>query len=101
MSLVFAVKRSTDEVCAVWGETRKQDEIKYRKDKCETLKMKMETMKKIYQTPCISVSTIRTTHMLATSFDKYETGSTGGVLTREKDNKKGGGIGGGLWSDMQ
>ena len=62
--------------------------------------MKMETMKKIYQTPNTDITTIHATHMLATSFEKHDTGATGGVLTREKDEKHTG-IGGGLWSDMQ
>ena len=58
-------------------------------------------MKKIYQAPKTDITTIHTHHMLADSLvNKYEEGATGGVLTREKDSKRGG-FGGGLWSDMQ
>ncbi len=57
-------------------------------------------MKKIYQAPKTDITTIHTHHMLADSLVKYEEGATGGVLTREKDSKRGG-FGGGLWSDMQ
>lgn len=39
-------------------------------------------MKKIYQAPIVSINFVRTTHMLALSFDKNDTGSDGTVLVK-------------------
>jgi len=45
-------------------------------------------MKKIYQTPAVSVTSVSTQQMMATSFEKIGTGSDGTVLTR-RDNEWG------------
>lgn len=49
--------------------------------------MKNTIMKKIYQTPSVNVTFVHTTQMLATSFDKYDSGAdTGVVLTKQNTN---------------
>ena len=43
-------------------------------------------MKKIYQTPSVKVTLIKTVQMMATSLGKNATGATSGVLTREDNS---------------
>ena len=45
-------------------------------------------MKKIYQTPAVSVTSVSTQQMMALSFSKGDTGSDGTVLSR-RDNEWG------------
>ena len=43
-------------------------------------------MKKIYQKPTLSITIVQTTHMVAESLGKYDTGGDGTLLTRQDNS---------------